>query len=92
MRENIGKLIVSVDVMFVNGIPFVVNVLRGVNFTMVEYFSQRLKTVLSNSIVKIFQFYRNNGYAIKTFLMDREFVFIRDLLPEEANLNNTTTN
>ena len=69
--EIIGKLIVAADVMFVNVIKFVVSVFRGVNFTTVEYFIQRLNTVLANSIGKIFQVYKNNGYTIKTFLMDR---------------------
>ena len=64
--------------MFVKKIPFVVRVLRGFNFTTVEYVSRRLKNVLANYIVKIFQFYNNNGYTIKTFLTDREFEFIRD--------------
>ena len=77
--------------MFVNGIIFVVSVLIGVNFTTVEYFSQGLNTVLTNSIGKIFQFYKNNGYNIKTFLMDREFECIRDSLPEEDNINTTAT-
>ena len=49
---------VSTDVMFVKGIPFLVSVLRGVNFTMVEYVSQRLKTVFANSIGNIFKFYK----------------------------------
>ena len=57
-----------------------------------EYFSRRLKTVLANSIGNIFQFYKNNEYTIKTFLIGRDFEFIRDSLPEEENLNNTTTN
>ena len=33
----IGKLTVESDFMFVNGIPFVVSVSRGVNLTIVEY-------------------------------------------------------
>ena len=64
--------------MFVNGIPFVVSVSREFNFTTVEYVGQILKTVLSNYTGKIFQFYKNNGYTIKTFLMDREFECIRE--------------
>ena len=55
---------VAADVMFVNRIPFVVSVLIGVNSTTVEYVSRRLKTILANSIGKIFQFYKNNGYTI----------------------------
>ena len=69
--ERIGKIAVAADVMFVNSIPFVISVSRGVNFTKVEYFSQNLKNLLANYIGKIFQFYKNNGYAIKTFLVDR---------------------
>ena len=73
LRENIGKLKVAADVMFVKKIPFVVSGLRGVNFIIVEYFTQRSKTVIAISISKIFQFYKNNGYTIKKFLMNREF-------------------
>ena len=78
--------------MFVNGIPFVVSVLIGVNIKIVEYVSQILKTLLSNCIWKMFQFYKNNRYTIKTFLMDREFECIRDSLPEEENINTTSIN
>ena len=64
---------VEAYVFFVNSIPFVVSVSRGVNFTMVEYGIQRLKTVLTNFIGKKFQLYKNIEYTIKMFLMDREF-------------------
>ena len=49
---------------------------------MVEYVSQILKIVLTNSIEKDFKLYKNNGYNIKSFLMDREFECIRDSLYE----------
>ena len=69
LKESIGNLTVAANVMFVNGIPFVVSVSRWVNLTMVEYVSRRLKTVLANSIGEIFQLYTNNGYTIITFLV-----------------------
>ena len=50
MKERIGKLKVAADFMFVKGIPFVISVLRGFNFTMVECVSRSLNTVLANSI------------------------------------------
>ena len=78
--------------MFVNKIPFVVNVSRGVNFTTVEFVSQKLKTVLANSICKTFHFYKNNGYIIKTFLVDRDFECVCDSFPCEKNLNTTVKN
>ena len=54
LKERIGNLKVVADVMFVNGIPFVVSVSRGVNLKMVEYVRQSLKNVLANSIGNIF--------------------------------------
>ena len=64
--------------MFLNNIQFVVSVSRGINFIRVEYVRLRLKTILAKYIVNIFQFYKNNGYTIQTFLMDREFECISD--------------
>ena len=55
-------------------------------------FAEGLNTLLANSIGEIFQFYKNNGYTIRIFLMDRKFECIRNSLPEEANLNTTATN
>ena len=44
MNEKIGNLTVADDVMFANGIPFVVSVSGGVNLKMVEYVIRRLNT------------------------------------------------
>ena len=38
--ERVVNLTVASDVMFVNGIPFVVSASRGVNFTMVGYLAK----------------------------------------------------
>ena len=92
LQERVGKLKIAADVVFVNRIPFVVSVSTGVDFTTVEYVCRRLNTVITNSIGEIFQFYKNNGYTIRIFLMDRKFECIRNSLPEEANLNTTATN
>ena len=73
---------VASDFMFINRIPFMFSFLIGSNFTMVEYVSQILKIVLTNSIEKDFKLHKNNGYNIKSFLMDREFECIRDSLYE----------
>ena len=82
IRERVVNLTVAYDVVFVNLIPFVFSVSIGVNLTMVEYVSRRLKTVFTNYIGKIFQFYKNNGYTIKMFLMDRYFECVCESLPE----------
>ena len=39
LKESIEKLTVAADIIFMNVIPFLFSVLRGVNFTMVLYVS-----------------------------------------------------
>ena len=63
---------VTADIMFVNNIPFMVSVSRGVNFTTVEYVSLGLKTILYKSMVMKIQLYKNNIYNIKAFLTNRQ--------------------
>ena len=53
----IGNLTVAADVIFVNIISLVVSVPKGVHFKTVEYVSLRLKTILANSMGKIFEVY-----------------------------------
>ena len=70
LREKIGKLTVPSDVIFVKNVPFVVIFLRGVNFSMLEYVSRGLKTLITNYIMNIFQFIKNNIYNIKKNLKE----------------------
>ena len=65
LRERIGNMTVSSDVIFLNEIPFVVSVFRGVNFITMEYVRQRLNTVLSNFIEMLFQFYKKERIKYK---------------------------
>ena len=82
---------VAADIIFMNRIQFLVSVSRGANFTMVDNVRQRLKAILTESIGKAFQFYKNNRYNIKKFLIDGDFECIRDSLSEESNINTTPT-
>jgi hypothetical protein len=78
----------TIDIMFVNGIPFMVSISRKINFTTVEYLLGRKQPQLVSSIKKIINLYRTRGFTIDTALMDREFECLRSDLPE-LNLNTT---
>jgi hypothetical protein len=78
----------AIDIMFVNGLPFLVSISRKIKFTTVGYLIGRKQHHLVNSIKKIVNLDKQRGFTIETALMDREFECLRDDLPE-LNLNTT---
>jgi hypothetical protein len=78
----------AIDIMFVNGLPFLVSISRKIKSTTVEYLIGRKQHHLVNSIKKIVNLYKQRGFTIETALMDREFECLRGDLPE-LNLNTT---
>jgi hypothetical protein len=72
----------AVDVMCVDGIPFVVSLSRKIKFTTSEYIPRRSKPLLVKSLKKIINIYNHRGFNVVTALMDREFEPLRDEGPE----------
>jgi hypothetical protein len=62
---------IAADVMFVNGLPFVVIISRKIKFTRTEYVPSRSQSNLVKSLIKIVSLYKTRGF--NTALMDREF-------------------
>jgi hypothetical protein len=81
--ELTKDVILAVDVMFVDGILFVVSLSRKIKFTTSEYVPRR-----SKSLKKIINIYNHRGFNVVTALMDREFEPLRDEVPE-VTLNTT---
>jgi hypothetical protein len=78
----------GIDIMFVNGLPFMVSISCKIKFTTVEYLLGWKQPQLVNSIRKIINLYQTRGFTIDTALMDRKFECLRSDLPE-LNLNAT---
>jgi hypothetical protein len=74
------EITITADVMFVDGLGFMVTNSRGVKFTTSEYVPTRSKANLTNSLKKVFEIYTHRGFTIQTALMDREFECLRDNL------------
>jgi hypothetical protein len=82
---------IAADVMFVNGLPFVVTISRKIKFTTTEYVPSRSRSNIVKSIIKIVYLYKTRGFNPNTALMDREFECMRDeLLTHGMNLNTMT--
>jgi hypothetical protein len=67
--------IITIGIMFVNGLTFLVSVSREIKFTTAEYLSKKKQPHLVKSIKKIISLYNKRGFNILTALMDREFEY-----------------
>ena len=76
------------DVMFVNGIPFLVTVSRNIHFGTVEAIPNRKKDTLLKSIRSVLKIYRRAGFRVQYAYMDIEFVDLKiDLMDDQVTLN-----
>ncbi len=71
----------AVDVMFVNGVPFLVSMARGLNLVTAEHMPTRTAKQLAAGIVCVMDLYSRGGFHVGTVLMDNEFEKLRNLVP-----------
>lgn len=75
--EKLRDVILTADVMFVNGLPHFVTLSRGIKLVTIEYLPSRTATQLHKSLVKVARIYRG-GFLVKMCLMDMEFQKLED--------------
>ncbi len=63
----------AVNVMFVNGVPFLVSVAKGLNLVTAEHMPTRTGKQLAVGIVRVMDLYLRGGFQVGTVLMDNEF-------------------
>ncbi len=71
----------TVDCMFVNGIPFLVSASRGINLITAEHTPSRTAKNLANGIHRIMDLYARGCFQVGTILMDKEFKSLQNLVP-----------
>ncbi len=76
------------DVMFVNGLPFLVTSLRDISLVTIEHLPSRTAKRLVHTLEKVFRIYGSAGFVVQTTMMDMEFDKLKDLLTHVA-LNTT---
>ncbi|KAL7502475.1 hypothetical protein ACHAXN_000430 [Cyclotella atomus] len=77
------------DVMFVDEVPFLVSVSRGINLITAEFTPVRTAKNLAANIKHILQVYVRGGFKVSTLLMDNEFDCLVPLLPQLVLVVNT---
>ncbi len=76
------------DVMFVNGLPFLVTASRGLSLVTIEHLPSRTAKRLAQTLEGVFRIYATAGFVVQMAMMDVEFEKLRTLLPHVA-LNTT---
>ena len=81
----------NVDVMFINGIPFLVTHSRRIGLVTTEYLPGQSAKHIANHLVTVINIYTKGGFKVCSLLMDNELNKIKDLLPQ-YNINTMAAN
>ncbi len=72
------------DVMFVNGLPFLVTSSQGFSLVTIEHLQSRTTKHLVHTLEMVFRIYATARFVIQTALMDMEFEKLRTMMPHVA--------
>ena len=95
LRIEQKMVTISMDVFFVNKIPFLITLSRNICFTTVTHLSNRKIDTIFNEFKPIFIYYLQRGFQIMTVTADGEFAPLEKLLfelPGAPRLNLTSPN
>ena len=82
-------LTLTIDIMFVNNLPFFVTKSRGIQFTTVEYLKDRRVATINSVLQSVLNLYTSRGLIVDEIFGDYEFEVLRTWHP---NLNTTSAN
>src|SRR5210317_193221 len=81
------KVVLAIDIFFVNNLAFFISVARNLKFGTTEYITYRTKSVLLESIANLVGAYNKRSFKINTILADPEFEPLRDELRNRWNIS-----
>jgi len=81
IQERHQLVTLAVDVMFINGVPFLVSVARGLNLVTAEFTPSQTAKHLAAGITRMMDLYAHGGFQVGTVLMDNEFEKLPNLVP-----------
>jgi hypothetical protein len=70
----------AADIMFVNGIPFLVSMASGLNLVTAKHMPSRTAKNLAAGIKRVMALYSSSGFCMGTILMDNKFEKLKDLV------------
>ena len=86
-------VILAVDVMFVNKIPFLITMLHDIKFNIIEMLRSQTNKVFMASIQQVLKIYNDQGFEVDTILAEGQFEPIcGELTDLSVRLNTATMN
>jgi hypothetical protein len=67
--------------MFVNRVPFIISMARGINLVTAEHMPTKTAKQLAAGIVRVMDLYLRSGLQVGTVFMDNKFKKLRNLVP-----------
>ena len=89
--EQYGKIMLSADVMHVNGIPFFVTRSRHIHFGTMDVLPSLQATDIGAALRRVVNIYARGGFQVTTALMDRAFVGLHNVCNQLQVTLNTTS-
>ena len=90
MLEEHGNVSLTVDIMYINKIPFIVTLSRAIHFGTIEMIKDERKSTIIKSLEQVINAYHGRGFKIRHILVDRQFECIRKHM-EATGINLNTT-
>ena len=85
-----GNVTIAIDIMYINGIPFMMTTSQAIHFGTAEMIKNEMKWTIIKSIQQIIDTYHGRGFKIKHILGDRQFKCIKSHMELQGfNLNIT---
>ena len=78
LHERQNNVNLMEDVMFVNGLAFLVNVSRNIRLFSAGHLPSRKAVQLSSAITTVINLYAHGGFIIRVIMMDMEFDKLKD--------------
>ena len=78
LYENRDSLELCMDIMFVNGMPFLTTITRALYYRTANYLLSRQKENLYSGLDEVLRMYNSNGFYIEKIYCDNEFRSIMD--------------
>jgi hypothetical protein len=71
------EIVLAIDIMYVNRVPFLVSISRSIKFCSAELLLNRQAGTILAGIKRIDNLYKKRGFSLTTLLMDGEFEPLR---------------
>jgi hypothetical protein len=81
------RVTITIDIMFVNNLPFFVTKSRGLHFTTVEFLKDRRVATINSLLQSVLDLYKSRGLVVDAIFGDYEFELLR---PWHPHLNTTS--